>query len=427
MTTSSLSTTPPKGTRDWTPEEYRIRNYIFTLWRRVCRSYGYEEYLTPIVEHADVYRAKSGEDIGGKELVTFTDRAGRELCIRPEMTPSVTRMVSTYYESAPKPVRLFSIANYMRNERPQRGRNREFWQLNADLFGAEGVTADLEILSLSLDLMLAFSPPEGSFSLKINHRALITEVLMIAGISDADATTVVRILDKWAKLSAEEITRLLSEAHVSDEGIEILSTFMSASSLSALKIALPTLAESPGLRACEDVFNALIERGYDAYITFAPDIIRGFDYYDGIIFEMFDHHPDNNRAMFGGGRYNGLATIFGRAAFPSIGFAPGDETMKLFLESWGLLEAATDNQEDVIYIPLLDEDSTAYTHKVASILRTGGAQVITGLTTQGISKAMQYASKIGAKDLILAGSDEAQKNIYITKNLDSGEEAQTKL
>ena len=159
-----LSNQEPKGTQDWSPEEFLLRKYIFDTWRRVCLRYGFEEYLTPLVESAEIYRAKSGEDVGGKELVTFTDLGGRELSIRPEMTPSVVRMLTKNYASSSKPIKYFSIANFMRNEKPQRGRNREFWQLNCDIFGSESFLADLEILQMALDLVLEFDPPQNSFT-----------------------------------------------------------------------------------------------------------------------------------------------------------------------------------------------------------------------------------------------------------------------
>ena len=162
---------------DWFPEEYTIRKYIFDTWRKVCISFGYEEYLAPLLEDADIYRKKSGGDVGGKELTIVTDRAGRELAIRPEMTPSVTRMISQIYTSNPKPIRYFSIANFYRNQKPQRGRNREFWQLNYDIFGTNDIDADVEIIQIGVEIMLAFNPPKGSFVAKVNNRKLIDYIL----------------------------------------------------------------------------------------------------------------------------------------------------------------------------------------------------------------------------------------------------------
>ena len=173
MKNIKISNQELKGFKDWYPEEMLLRSYIFSKWREVCLSYGFSEYLGPLLENANIYRAKSGEDIGGKELMVFVDQGSRELAIRPEMTPSVVRMVSKIYQSSVKPLKLFSIANFIRNEKPQRGRNREFWQLNCDVFGDKNNFSDLEILQMSIDIMLAFNPPKDSFILKINHRELI--------------------------------------------------------------------------------------------------------------------------------------------------------------------------------------------------------------------------------------------------------------
>ncbi|MFA5024624.1 MAG: ATP phosphoribosyltransferase regulatory subunit, partial [Patescibacteria group bacterium] len=232
-----LSNQEPKGTADWLPEEFLIRKYIFDSWRKICLRYGFEEYLTPLVESADIYRAKSGEDIGGKELVTFNDLGGRELSIRPEMTPSVMRMVTKVYGSSPKPLKYFSIANFMRNEKPQRGRNREFWQLNCDIFGSDELSADVEILQLSLDLMLEFDPPQDSFVLALNNRRLIDAVLELSGaakLKEAEKLTVVRTLDKWAKLSREDIKMRLEQSGLKVASIMILEKFMASQSLEEL-------------------------------------------------------------------------------------------------------------------------------------------------------------------------------------------------
>ena len=224
-----LSNQEPKGTRDWFPEEFLLRKYIFDTWRRGWVRYGFEEYLTPLVESADIYRAKSCEDIANKELLTFMDMGGRELSIRPEMTPSVTRMVTKIYASSAKPLKYFSIANFMRNEKPQRGRNREFWQLNCDIFGSDSLAADIEILQLALALMLEFDPPQNSFSLAINNRKLIEAILELSGaneLSSENRLAVVRTLDKWNKLSLEEINERLFSAGLNKEAVKILEKFM---------------------------------------------------------------------------------------------------------------------------------------------------------------------------------------------------------
>jgi histidyl-tRNA synthetase len=420
-----LSNQEPKGTRDWLPEEFMIRKYIFDSWRRVCLRYGFEEYLTPLVESADIYRAKSGEDIGGKELVTFTDLGGRDLSIRPEMTPSVTRMVTKIYASASKPLKYFSIANFMRNEKPQRGRNREFWQLNCDIFGSAALTSDLEILQLALDIMLEFDPPQDSFSLAISSRELIDGVLELSGAKDLDSDKkllVVRTLDKWQKLKPEDIKTRLQEAGLKKESMTIIETFMKSQNIEALALALPALKDNLGLIKIVKVMEDLENLGYGDFIEFNPTVIRGFDYYDGIIFEVFDKNPENNRAMFGGGRYNGLAEIFGVSNFPAVGFAPGDETTRLFLESWGMLDKIILEQPVKYYLPILDKNLTNETIHLAKKLRVRGLNIISGLEEQKIGKALDFANKKKIAKVIIYGTEEKEKGVYKIKDMDGGGE-----
>ncbi|MGE5425907.1 MAG: histidine--tRNA ligase [Bacillota bacterium] len=417
MEKTKLSNQEPKGTNDWLPREFETRKFIFDTWRRVCRSYGFEEYLTPIVESADIYRAKSGEDIGGKELVTFTDLGGRELSIRPEMTPSVTRMVSKIYASSPKPLKLFSIANFMRQEKPQRGRNREFWQLNCDIFGSASLGADLEIIQLSLDIMKAFGAPEGSFALCLNSRRLLDAILPALGVKDVNTTDVFRLLDKYQKISGEEFVSRLAALGVEKEACSSIKDFMDG------KSDFDSLAgKNQGVKEAKQeidfVLSQLAALGY-TQARFDPTVIRGFDYYDGLVFEVFDNHPDNRRALFGGGRYNGLAELFGAESFPSVGVAPGDEPMKLFLESWDLLPKADDQR---YYLPLLDAALLGETQKLAAALRKEGKEVLFAFEPQRPGKALEYANKQGIKKVAIFGSEEKAAGIYKLKDMEIGSE-----
>jgi len=425
-----LSNQEPKGTRDWLPEEFLIRKYIFDTWRKVCLRYGFEEYLTPLVENAEISRAKSGEDVGGKELVTFQDLGGRELSIRPEMTPSVTRLVTKIYASSPKPLKYFSIANFMRNEKPQRGRNREFWQLNCDIFGSTALAADIEILQLALDLMLEFDPPQGSFVLALNDRRLVEAVLEISGASRLSAEkkiAVVRTLDKWSKLGEAEISERLAEAGLDKKASGVVNKFMNSQSLAGLLAALPALKNNLGVIEISRALETLEEAGYGDWIEFSPAVIRGFDYYDGLVFEVFDKNPQNNRAMFGGGRYNGLASIFGDNNFPAVGFAPGDETTRLFLESWELVDSIKDSQPEKYYLPLLSANLSPALSRLAKELRGQGKNVLVGLEEQKIGKALEFANKKGIDKLVILGSAEAEEGIYKIKDMASGEERSWKL
>lgn len=420
MKNKKISNQPLKGYADWYPEEFKVRKYIFDTWREVCESFGYQEYLTPLMESAEVYKAKSGEDVGGKELMTCIDRGGRELAVRPEMTPSVTRMITQIYKSEPKPIRYFSIANFVRNQKPQRGRNREFWQLNYDIFGVEEVEADIETLQVALEIMLKFNPPKDSFVLYLNNRKLIDYLFYEeVELTEDQKVEVVRILDKWAKLSREEFTKRLIEVGVSSEQVKKLVKFMESDSAKELVSNFPKVGESRAFKRTVETRNALEQFGYGDWIEFNPSIIRGFDYYDGIVFEVFDKHKDNNRSMFGGGRYNGLASIFGMEAFPSVGCAPGDETTKLFLESWNLIPDLS--QGNKVLLPKLSDDYVQEYNRIAQQLREDGYVVVQGFEDVGVSEAFRRANKESYDYVALYGSREAEEGVVTLKNMDSGE------
>ena len=415
-----------KGTQDWMPEEAAGRYYIFNKWRQVCKSYGFLEYLTPLLENADIYRSKSGGDLGQKELMIFVDQGGRELAIRPEMTPSVVRMLSKKYNTYSKPLKLFSIANFVRNEKPQRGRNREFWQLNCDIFGENSELADLEILQLAIDMVLAFNPPKDSFILKINHRALINSLFDFIKIKEDKRMNVMRLMDKYEKMSGSELIKAMEELKLKNDQIDKILKFIKASDLEDLIDKIPELKNTFGFNFLQNIIKQLEKINYSQYVEFDSSVIRGLDYYDGLVFELFDKHPDNNRAMFGGGRYNGLANIFGVKDFPAVGFAPGDETFKLFLQSWNILPK-NNLKEDVYFLPLLDEKLKDDIFLLSQKMRQKGYRIENGLSVMKISRALEYADKNKIGQVIILGEDEKKKGIYKIKNMISGKETINKI
>lgn len=416
---NKISNLPVKGMNDWLPEEFNLRLYIFQIWIKTCQSYGFERYLTPILENADIYRAKSGEEVGIKELMLVKDKAGRELAIRPEMTPSVSRLVSKIYNKYPKPIKFFSLANFVRNEKPQRGRNREFWQLNCDIFGSSSLESDKEILQLAIDIMLAFKAPKNSFVLYLNHRRLVDDLLDLAKIKEETKAPLMGLLDKWNKLKTSELKQLFAGLNVSNKSFTIIQSFMESKHLSEISKKLPSLKESQGYKEIVEIVDSLIDTEYSAHLRFSSQVIRGLDYYDGIIFEIFDKHPDNRRALFGGGRYNGLADIFGKKSFPAVGFAPGDETMKLFLESWNLLDNI--NTIDKYYFPLLTKKLKIPFALLLKKLRKDN-NVEAGLEEQKISKALEYANSKKIDKLIIMGEEEYKNNSYKVKDMKTGKE-----
>lgn len=418
-----LSTNPPRGMYDFDPKEFKLRKYIYDTWRSVCLSYGYEEYLTPVLENAEIYRAKSGEDVGGKELMVFSDKTGKELAMRPEMTPSVTRLVSKNYTNLKKPVRYFSIANFFRNEKPQRGRNREFWQLNYDIFGSSSLNADIEVIEVGLNIMLAFNPPKDSFKIYINNRKLIDDVLKIAEI-ESNNVEVVRVLDKYEKLKIKDFNKILAEKGLNKDQIEVLQSYISAKDEKDLIKNLPKLKLSQGLLEVIKILKYFKDKNLLQFVQFNPKIIRGFDYYDGTVFEVFDLNKENTRSLFGGGRYNGLSTLFSNNNFDAVGAAPGDETLKLFLQSWGLDKNIADDTK-TYFAPLLSSGLLSKLSTICDNLRSMGLSVVLGLDVVGMSKALNEANKKGYSFVVIFGENEAKQNCYLLKNMKTG--GQTKV
>jgi histidyl-tRNA synthetase len=416
-----LSNEPYKGCPDYLPQDFQKLQYIFSKFREVSLKYGFKEYLTPVLERTEIYEAKSGEDIK-KELFTLEDSGGRRLALRPEMTPSVTRLVTRIYGQEPKPIRYFSIANFFRGERPQKGRDREFWQLNADVFGENSIFADLEVLQMAIDIMLAFSPPKNSFVLKLNNRKLIDYLFdSILNIEDkALKTEVTRKMDKYNKLSREEFETVLDVLGLSKEQVKNVVFWMTMD-FDQLEHQFPDISESEGFQEVRFLMNQLVKIGYGEYVTYAADMIRGFDYYDGTVFEMFDLDPSFSRSVFGGGRYNGLADIFGSQPIPAVGFAPGNVPVSIFLDNWKLWPNFRED-ENIYYLPLLQDENSDKVYALARKLRNEGFEIEMSTSVTTISKALAYANKKDIKNVVIYGTQEMKFGSYKLKNMKSGEE-----
>ena len=407
----NLNTSSYKGARDLYPEEMRLRRYIFDTWAKVSERFGYEKYDAPILEPLELYAAKSGEEIVNDQTYTFTDRGDRQVTIRPEMTPSVARMVAARRQEMPLPARLYSIANFMRYERPQKGREREFWQLNIDIFGVPSIKADIEIIEIADAILREFGADESMFTIRINDRRL-TNYLMrtYLDLDEKDAAAMIKLLDRRAKISAEIFDETAREifAGAAGEKMEKLNNLLQGRPLQDL----PSEIRDSGLTAdLEQLLKQIETRGITS-VKFDVTLMRGFDYYTGIVFEVFDQNPDNNRAMFGGGRYDGLVGLFGVEDMPVVGFAPGETTTMEFLRAWNLLpelKPAT----DVILVPLGEVD----VESVVDQLRAAGVNVAVDFTDRKIDKKIRAAVKIGAPYLLFVGEEEINSGEYTLKTL----------
>ncbi len=416
---ANLSNQPYKGTRDLYPDDMRLMRYIFGKWRQVVESFGYEEYLPPMLEPLDVYAAKTGQEIVSEQTYQFVDRGGRNVAIRPEMTPSVARMVAARQQQLGYPARLYSIANFMRYERPQKGREREFWQLNFDIFGAEGVEADAEVITISDEIMKSFGASEEAFTIKVNNRRLVNFMMAeYLGLDGGDALSMIKLFDRRDKMNGEQFLAQAAEifdGQDQDEGLKKVQRLLSANSMADLP---EEIRDSEAVEEVRELFSRLKEAGVKS-AKFDITLMRGFDYYTGMVFEVFDNHPDNRRAMFGGGRYDGLVGLFGADNSPTVGAAPGATMTEEFLRAHDLLPKLKPATKAVV-IPIGGELKAA--QRLAKDLRSEGVNVSVDLTGRKTDKQIKSVLKLGAEFMIFVGEHEVSEQQYRLKNVASQEE-----
>ncbi|HMV35134.1 MAG TPA: histidine--tRNA ligase [Turneriella sp.] len=413
-----LSTQPYKGTRDFFPEDMRFREAMFSVMHRVVRQYGFDQIDAPIVEPIDVYLAKTSEEIVGQQIYSFTDRGDRKVAIRPEMTPTVARMVAARFHETPKPIRWYSIPNVWRYEQPGKGRLREHWQLNCDLFGAVSEKlGDLEILSLAVDLLRGYGADASQFRLYLSHRSILNGVL--GGelkLPQEKWPAIARIMDKKAKVKPEAYVAMLEA-----EGVTALQRAELDFFLLERVDYLKKKYHLEGASYVIELMDELKNLGLDEFVEYDPSVVRGFDYYTGLVFEVFDTHPENRRSLFGGGRYNNLVGAFGKETLNAVGFGMGDVTLEDFLRTHQLL---TDQPRKVdLYIALLDEKLGGHALALARKLRARGLSVEVSLGAGKLGKQFQEAEKKQIARVIILGEDEAASGVYAVKTLATGDQA----
>lgn len=392
--------------------------------RRVVDSYGYEEYDGPLLESLDIYKAKSGEEIVDRQLYDFVDKGDRHVAIRPEMTPTLARMVAAKVRELPRPIRWYSIPNLWRYEQPGHGRLREHWQLNVDIFGVNSINAEAEVIQLACDILFAFKAPKTSFKIKISNRKLLDAFFYrTLQISSAEAHAVSKILDKKNKVEKEEFERMLMELLASKDKVEKVYTFLNS-----------TIDDIHNLENIPDdiindiisLFKKLTELGIGEQIEFDPSIIRGFDYYTGFIFEIFDTNPENRRSLYGGGRYDNLIGLFSGEELSGFGFGLGDVTLQNFLGTHNLIPIF--EPEDTVFIPCLDNSFFVKLMGIAETLRKGGVKCSVMLDDSvKLKKQFSLAEKKGFRFVLVMGEEEVNKNIVMLKDMKKKEQREVSL
>ncbi len=413
----ALTKQPYRGTRDFFPKDKRTRDYLAHVMGKTAESFGYEPYDGPLLEEVELYLAKSGEELINEQIYSFKDRSERNVAIRPEMTPTVARMVAQIHREVAKPIRWYAFPNFMRYEKPQKGRLREFWQYNVDIFGAPGRTGEIEILQVAVELFENFGANSSQFEILLNDRAIVDAVFKdLMKTSAVEANKLYKIVDKAKKVNTEALAKMVSEVGISKDAENIFYEYIKLQGFNDVITFLKKYGKSELAESFNSFINEARAAGLSVYIQFDPAIVRGLDYYTGIVFEMFDKHPDNRRALCGGGAYHNLLQIFNEDPLPGVGFGLGDVTLVDFLTIHNLIPNFELPANDVM-VTFQDPAGFSTCMNLARILRKNNLKVVTMLEEIKMKKVFQLAEKKGCKFLVLLGTDEISKGEILLKNL----------
>jgi len=395
-----------------------FQQYIFDCWHSACRKWGFEQYEGPMFEHLEVYTQKSGDEIE-KQLYAFEDKAGRKIALRPELTPTLARMVAAGGTNLKRPVRWYSISRLFRYEKMQKGRLREFIQLNMDILGVDEAAADAELIAASIDMMRAFGFTHDDFKVRISSRTLLEELFLQAGVNCGQLKLLYALLDKKNKISEEAFLSGLSEIIPQEEiRVNIKDLFNCRTITDIEKIS--GNADLNSLNQLKKLFSLLEDYGFGGYAVFDIGIVRGLAYYTGTVFELFDVKGDL-RAIAGGGRYDNLVKLYGGPQTPAVGFAAGDVVLAELLKSKGINPPQPPRSD--VFLISIDEDSYKRTIRTAKILRENGISCEFSLKeNQNIGKQLKQANEARSRFALFIGGDEAKQGKMRLKNLLDGKE-----
>jgi len=405
------------GFREFYPDALARRNHVFRLWRQTATTFGFSEYDAPVLEPLELYKTKSGEEIEA-QLFSFTDKGGREVALRPEMTPTVCRLVGEKANALKRPIKWFSIAEFYRYERMQKGRGRCFFQFNADIFGEPGVEAETELIALLVQCLCAFGLTEQDFYVRLSDRNLWFYYLEALGLDDVRIRDMLSAVDKYEKLG-DDAFKTYVEKHGALDPIlkEKVLTFLQVKSLAALEnllVSVPGEKLSLRLTDWKKLLGNLDAMGLSRFVSVDLAVVRGLAYYTGFVFEAFDRKGEL-RALAGGGRYDNLVGKLGYGELPAVGFAIGDMTFALLLEQRGLMPAFVQAPDVYTVIGGAAERLAAFGDIHA--LRSAGFRVDYPMKELAFGKQFKAAAESGAKLALIYGGDELAKGVVKIRDL----------
>ena len=405
-----------RGTRDFYPEEMRLRNWLFEHFHAAARSHGFEEYDSPVLESEELYTRKAGEEITA-QLYYFEDKGGSRVALSPEMTPSLARMVMAKSGTLPIPIKWYSIPQCWRYERTQRGRGREHYQWNVDIWGMRGVEADAELLSVLIHFFRAVGLKSDDLVIRISNRKILEEVLGALGITGEVFSKTCIVIDKMDKLSSEVIDKQLADLGHSHNSITRIKKVLGMKSLDSLSSELDS--KSQAVKELRDLFALCDSYGISSWLRLDASVVRGLAYYTGSVFEAHDRNNEL-RAICGGGRYDRLLSTLGGLDLPATGFGFGDMVIMELLSDKNLIPRLSTGNEDIV-IPL-DKNLRHAAMEVASKLRASGRSVDLVLDDKKMKWAFRHAERTGAQRLVMVMPEEWNEGKVRIKNLQTGEE-----
>jgi histidyl-tRNA synthetase len=411
------------GFRDFYPEELVRRTQIMTAWRDVARRYGFEEYDGPPLEALELYIEKSGPEIVN-QLFNFTDKGGREVALRPEMTPTLVRMLGAKIKGLPRPVRWFSMPQLFRYEKQQRGRLREHFQLNMDIIGDDSVLADADLLAAALDVMRALGLTDQDVVARISDRRLLQAVLLERGVSEENLAVAYNVIDKVEREPREQCAKRLQELGLAPERAEEIIA-MTDLDLAGLRQKYGQNEKiAAALREIETYFAALESLGFGPYLKFDMKIVRGLAYYTGIVFELFDRKGEL-RAICGGGRYDNLFRSLADVDVPALGFGMGDVVLGELLKDRKL--GATFVKAVDYYVIPVNDSVAGKALEIVGKLRVKGHSAVFPYKASGVGKGLKAAVAAGARQAIVVGPDELARGEVVVRNLAGATEEKVNL
>lgn len=401
-----------RGTQDFYPERMRGRQSLYNVMIETLEKFNYEAYSAPILEPFELYAAKSSSEIISEQAYTFTDRGGRQLVVRPEMTPTMARMIAAKQNELVVPLRWYTIANCWRYERPQKGRLRDFYQLNVDLLGSSDIASDVEVIATGLQLLRNIGSNMSAIKVELNDRGAMQDAMLAVGVTENITKDLFGLIDRRNKMEAVDWEQAVRDLGVSDDSLEKINAWWGEPA---------TLLQTPAYERLRAVMSGLVAAGFAEQCAFTPEVVRGFDYYTSTVFEFTDTSGGFNRAIFGGGRYDNLLADVGGQPMTGIGYGASAEAIEALLEGQGV--KIPDSATGGILVVPFSEEEVSMAADIAQDLRNDlSIPVALGMSPYDLKKQFKLADKKNYRYVILVSPDELAQNQVVLRDMQTGDQ-----